>query len=182
MQTGWRLLDDAERSAAPMVSVLHAVTSSVRGSRSSRSVSGLMLSVGLLAIAAVGVMLLLIDATSLPGKKYSIATWAWPVVDGSPLAPARALTGKSGLLAGQTNADGTACFWLGDGESRETLMWPPGYTARSDPLRAIDDNGHVAATVGEFVSLDGATAAPEAILGKGILGCRATSSVVIVAP
>ena len=148
-----------------------------------RPLWGINVALAALVISAAAAAGLFVGSNILlPGHKYLIATWAWPVVDGAAVPRGRALTGKGGLLAGQTNLDGTACFWLGDAETREALMWPPGSVARSEPLRVIDESGHVAATVGEYVSLDGATAAPEAILGKGILGCPASWPVVIVAP
>ena len=44
------------------------------------------------------------------------------------------LARTDGVLNGQTNADGTACFWLGDVTSGVALSWPYGYSARGNPL------------------------------------------------
>jgi hypothetical protein len=66
-----------------------------------------------------------------------------------------ALSRSDGLLAGKTNGDGTACFWIGDGQDRTWLVWPQGYSAEGNPLTIVDQNGRVLATVGKRVALGG---------------------------
>jgi hypothetical protein len=48
-------------------------------------------------------------------------------------------------------------------------------------LTIYDKNGKPFATVGQFVNLDGSTAAPEDIQAKPVLGCPKISSVELVA-
>jgi hypothetical protein len=107
-------------------------------------------------------------------KSYKVATWY------SPTPSARVNTGVTGLLGGQINADGTACFWLvGDGEDRNALEWPSGYSARDKPLSIFDQSGRLVATAGEVVSLGGGMA-PEDVIAKGISGCPRTRFVTFV--
>lgn len=40
----------------------------------------------------------------------------------------------NGVLSAQTNIDGTACFWVGNGTDRTALSWPWGYTAHGSRL------------------------------------------------
>jgi hypothetical protein len=60
-----------------------------------------------------------------------------------------------GILQGQVNGDGTACFWLGTSSGGQPLSWPYGYSARANPLAVYDDTGGRVATVGQRVSLTG---------------------------
>jgi hypothetical protein len=78
---------------------------------------------------------------------HRIATWAASAI--SHLARA------DGILAEQVNWDGTACLWIGDGEERIALVWPPGYTAGGTPLSVYDENGSRVAIVGHRVTLGG---------------------------
>src|SRR5258708_25475034 len=41
-----------------------------------------------------------------------------------------------GILNGEANADGTACFWLGPNHGAQALSWPFWCTARGRPLVA----------------------------------------------
>jgi hypothetical protein len=126
----------------------------------------------LMVIVTVGMLALLRPVVFPPS--YKVATWYAP--KGSVIL--RPNTGVSGVLHGQANADGSACFWLAaDGEDREALEWPPGYSARPNPLSIYDQDGHIVATVGDDVILGGGTA-PEAVIASGIFGCPKTWSVV----
>jgi hypothetical protein len=80
--------------------------------------------------------------------------------------------GSSGILGGQTNQDGTACFWVGSGQDQAALVWPEGYSAHGNPLAISDGRGRVLATVGQYVALRGGLA-PEG--SKPPLGCPATA-------
>jgi hypothetical protein len=100
-------------------------------------------------------------------KSYKVATWY------SPTPEIGFLSSSTGVLRGQTNADGSACFWLGSGEDRAALLWAPGYSARDNPLSIFDAKGHRIATVGELVTLGGGLA-PDDVIAKGIFGCPKT--------
>ena len=79
-----------------------------------------------------------------------------------------------GVLAGQSNADGTACFWLPEaGGERMALIWPHGYSARGNPLSVVDDNGHNLATVGRMVALGG----NKDLAPQRVIGCSASQTV-----
>jgi hypothetical protein len=52
-------------------------------------------------------------------------------------------------LLGQTNNDGTACFWITWESVRIALVWPAGYIARAAPLSIDDRNGNQIAVVGQ---------------------------------
>jgi hypothetical protein len=80
--------------------------------------------------------------------------------------------GRSGVLGGQTNQDGTACFWVGSGQDQAALVWPEGYSAHGNPLAISDAKGRVLATVGQYVALRGGNA-PEG--SKPPLGCPASA-------
>jgi hypothetical protein len=92
-----------------------------------------------------------------------------------------------GVLAGQANPDGTACFWVGDGTDRTALFWPWHYTSRSSPfapavswtklgflsrLTVLDDQGRRAAAVGQRVSFGGGLMPAEV---HSIVGCSGFS-------
>lgn len=112
---------------------------------------------------------------------YPVVTWA--SADDPTIATARATTGLNGTLAGDVTAKGMACFWLvTSSDSAIGLLWPPHYSARGNPLTIYNEKGSQVAKVGEDVSLDGATTAPETVLRTGIPGCPNTSSVALVAP
>ena len=118
-------------------------------------------------MAASTIALLVVLGTVMFPKSYKVATWyATSPSTGS-------LTSGTGLLSGQTNVDGSACFWLGSGDDRAALLWPPGYSARGNPLSVFDAKGHLIATVGEVITLDGGKA-PEDVIAMGIFGCPKT--------
>jgi hypothetical protein len=100
-------------------------------------------------------------------KSYKVATWY------SPTPEIGFQSSTTGVLDGQTNADGSACFWLGNGEDRTALLWPPGYSARDKPLSIFDAKGHMIATVGELVTLGGGLTSDD-VIAKGIFGCPKT--------
>ena len=110
MQTGFQLRRDSRSTPRRRFVELHVVIASMRVRGLIRPLSGINLALAALVISAAAAAGLFVGSDILlPGQKYSIATWAWPVVDGAAVPRGRALTGKGGLLAGQTNADGTAC-------------------------------------------------------------------------
>jgi hypothetical protein len=114
------------------------------------------------AMAAATIALLAVLGTAMFPKSYKVATWyATTPTTGS-------LTSGTGLLGGQTNADGSACFWLGSGEDRAALLWPPGYSARGNPLSIFDEKGQMISTVGEVVTSDGGVAAEDVIAKRYI--------------
>lgn len=113
--------------------------------------------------AAVGVGLALNSALA---PSYRVAT-AHSSIEGLGFD-----SGRSGTLGGQTNRDGTACFWVGSGQDQASLVWPQGYSAHGNPLRISDATGHVLATVGQYVALRGGLA-PEG--SKLPLGCQASA-------
>jgi hypothetical protein len=118
-------------------------------------------------LAASTIVLLAVVGPVLFPKSYKVATWY------ATTPAAGSLTSGTGLLGGQTNADGSACFWLGSGEDRAALLWPPGYSARANPLSIFDEKGQMIATVGEVVTLDGGVA-PENVIAKSVFGCPKT--------
>ena len=119
-----------------------------------------------MAAASTIALLAILGMVMFP-RSYKVATW-------SATTPSiGSLSSGTGLLGGQTNADGSACFWLGSGEDRAALLWPPGYSAHGNPLSIFDAKGQMIATVGEVVTLDGGVA-PEDVISKGIFGCPKT--------
>jgi hypothetical protein len=99
-----------------------------------------------LVTSAVSIALLTIPRPAIFPPSYKVATWY------SRTPSAGFLTSGTGVLGGQTNADGSACFWLvSDGEGRSALEWPPGYSARGNPLSIFDEKGQMIATVGEVI-------------------------------
>ena len=86
--------------------------------------------------------------------------------------------GRSGVLGGQTNQDGTACFWVGSGQDQAALVWPEGYSAHGNPLAISDARGRVLATVGQYVALRGGLA-PEG--PRPPLGCPASAEQLLTA-
>lgn len=110
------------------------------------------------------IALLAVLGTVFLPDSYKVATWY------SPTPEIGFLSSGTGVLGGQINADGSACLWLGRGEDRSALLWPSGYSARGNPLRIVDAKGHMIATVGELVTLNGGLA-PDEVIAKGIFGC-----------
>lgn len=90
-------------------------------------------------------------------KRPSLARGMAPyrIATGSSPGEAYLAALASGKLAGQVNADGTACFWLGDATNRIAISWPFGYSAAGPPLTIYDADGHKAATISQPVSLGG---------------------------
>jgi hypothetical protein len=74
-----------------------------------------------------------------------------------------------GVLRGQPNADGTACFWLGDSTTGEALSWPYGFTAGGKPLTVYNDLGKPVASVGQYVVFGGGLMSDSV---HSILGCN----------
>ncbi len=110
-------------------------------------------------------MLLLITAcggAALAGDSYKIATA--PGLSGA-IHQARA----EGVLHGQTNSDGTACFWIDGAPDSRALSWPHGYSARDNPLAVYDETGHRLVAVGQFVVMDGGLLADDV---HSIVGCQ----------
>jgi len=79
------------------------------------------------------------------------------------------LARAEGILNGQANADGTACFWLGPDNSGQALSWPFGYTAGGNPLSVYDDSGSLVASIGQHVVFAGGLM-PDNV--HSIVGCR----------
>jgi hypothetical protein len=61
----------------------------------------------------------------------------------------------NGILFGQPNPDGTACFWMGDSKDKSALVWPQGYSAGGSPLSIFDGEGHRLGTVGQTIAVSG---------------------------
>ena len=74
-----------------------------------------------------------------------------------------------GILNGEANADGSACFWLGPNNGAQALSWPFGYTAGGSPLSVYDDSGRSVASVGHHVVFAGGLL-PDSV--HSILGCH----------
>jgi hypothetical protein len=70
-----------------------------------------------------------------------------------------------GIVHGRANDDGTACFWLGTGDFRLALVWPPGAGAERHPLRVIDRFGNMIMKVGQTYSSGGGS------MRGAVLGC-----------
>jgi hypothetical protein len=101
----------------------------------------------LLAVAGGLVMSLLNACTPAePQTSYRVATFT---------ADVSGLSRLEGTLAGEANADGTACLWIGEGTNRMLLVWPHGYSASGSTLRVVDQAGQIRATVGKRVAVGG---------------------------
>lgn len=61
----------------------------------------------------------------------------------------------AGVLKGSVSSDKTACFWIDVPTGKRPVVWPADWTAEADPLRVLDGNSHVIASVGDQVSLTG---------------------------
>jgi hypothetical protein len=58
-------------------------------------------------------------------------------------------------LTGKLTSD-SRCFWAVSADGRRTdILWPSGYTARTDPLRVLDSRRKVVAQVGDTLDLRG---------------------------
>ena len=80
----------------------------------------------------------------------------------------------TGVLQGTGNPDGTACLWLEQGSRRVALVWPPGYSARGNPLSVYDERGALIGVVGKRVSLGGGGSPIEG--PYSVMGCSGTFS------
>lgn len=80
---------------------------------------------------------------------------AYRLASSSIKSNASMLARSEGVLHGQANSDGTACFWLGSGGDARALFWPYGFTAGGFPLALYDDSGKRVAAVGQYVVLAG---------------------------
>lgn len=70
---------------------------------------------------------------------------------------ARKLALLEGVLGGSASAGG-ACLWIAVGSLKRPVLWPHRWSARLEPLRLVDADGHVVATVGDHLSLAGGIA------------------------
>jgi hypothetical protein len=93
---------------------------------------------------------------------------AYRLASSSIKSDASLLARSEGVLHGQANSDGTACFWLGNGGDARALFWPYGYSAGGFPLALYDDSGKRVATVGQYVVLAGGLMPDEV---HSIVGC-----------
>ena len=112
-------------------------------------------------------MVLATLAACVPNVSHGIQTYrvATSAVPGGAAWHALAV----GVLGGQVNGDGTACFWIGDGPDMKALFWPYGYKAHQPPLGVSDETGANVAVVGERVSIGGGLFGED---GSSIVGCR----------
>jgi hypothetical protein len=128
-------------------------------------------------VALIAVLISVVVWASIGSVKYRLATAPSP---SNFILLARA----DGVLGGQVNLDGTACFWLGDQQHRGmALSWPWGYSARASPvapalgwtplasisrLAVYDETGRRVARIGQRVAMAGGLE-PEGV--RSILGC-----------
>ncbi len=70
-----------------------------------------------------------------------------------------------GILHGQVDSDGTACFWLGDGTERVALIWPPGFTAKANPVSVYDSNDNRVGMIGAQIAVSGGLAPNTVVFG-----------------
>jgi hypothetical protein len=126
----------------------------------------------LFLIVAFPLIVLMFVGCTAPGIKYKVAT--------TSTSSGFGLNSRlEGQLDGQTNGDGTACFWISNANVTTVLLWPRGFSAQGDPLEIHDDKGRRLAQVGEQIALRG---------GRGqtppagpIFGCSGTHQVWVVA-
>ena len=77
--------------------------------------------------------------------------------------PASGSAGGTGTIYGELEGDArTGCVWLrpsapADGSNKGliSLVWPSGFTARTNPIRVYRADGRLAATAGERLRLGG---------------------------
>ena len=89
------------------------------------------------------------------GGPASTATVTYKIATAPAPSTSSNLARADGVLGGQTNGDGSACFWLSTGRDKIALSWPYGYSARISPLTVYDDTGKPVAEVGEIVTMAG---------------------------
>jgi hypothetical protein len=112
-------------------------------------------------VSAVVLMVSCGGASTSTGETYRIATAS---VRSDFMNMARA----DGVIQGETNGDGTACFWIGTTSKGQALSWPYGYSARANPLAVYDDSGNRVAVVGNRVAMAGGLM-PDSV--HSITGC-----------
>lgn len=106
-------------------------------------------------------------ATASPNQEAGASTYR---IASAPTKSDIILTARrEGVLHGQSNADGTACFWLGQTSDGAALSWPYGFTGGGNPLSVYDDSGQRVASVGQYVILAGGLM-PDSV--HSILGCH----------
>ena len=101
-------------------------------------------------------------------KRYQVATY--------PDTGYYHLAAFHGILAGQANEDGTACFWF-DGRPDTALIWPSGYTAHGEPLSVLDPQGRPVAVVGREFNGGGGLASQDRIAVSGCENLRVAYTV-----
>jgi hypothetical protein len=84
-----------------------------------------------------------------------------------------------GLLAGETNSDGTACFSITQDNVKTVLIWPSGFSAQGTPLEIRDESGRALAEVGKQIALSGGPG--QTPVTAPILGCSEVRQVWVVA-
>lgn len=121
--------------------------------------------------AACLAIIFLVSACVPPGPaSFAVAT--------APSSPSDAgwTARLEGVLKGQSNNDGSACFWVERDGTKTVLVWPANYSGRGMPLTIVDAKGNKLAGVGQYVILRGG-------LGPSgpLVGCSQASRVWIVA-
>jgi hypothetical protein len=82
-----------------------------------------------------------------------------------------------GTIHGSVNSDRTACFRMSELPDLPTF-WPHGYSARTNPLRVVDDRGKTVAVDGQQVKLAGGIA--DLHKTQAIVGCGEADKVLAV--
>jgi hypothetical protein len=85
-----------------------------------------------------------------------------------------------GVLNAQINSDGTACLWISAEETRVAAIWPPGFTARGNPLVLYDEKGSRVAAAGEKLKVGAGQV--RSISTQPVLGCTGLSESVVGGP
>jgi hypothetical protein len=95
MQTGFQLRRDSRGTPRRRFVELHVVIASMRVRGLIRPLWGINLALAALVISAAAAAGLFVGSDILlPGQKFSIATWARPVVDGAGVPPDGPLRGR----------------------------------------------------------------------------------------
>jgi hypothetical protein len=102
-----------------------------------------------------------------PNVTHGIQTYR--IASASVRSDAINLAQSDGVLGGQVNPDGTACFWIGDGPGKTALSWPYGFKGHEPPLSVSDETDTQVAVVGQRVMLAGGLL-PDDV--SSILGCH----------
>jgi hypothetical protein len=131
-----------------------------------------------LAILCVLLAVSCSPAAATHNGSYTIATAA---------PEATLLSIFDGTAEAQINHDGTACFSIVWRTKHTAIVWPPGYTARGNPLAVYDRNSKQVLVAGQKRSIDGR----ELSLGGGqvvssrarkVAGCSGFSQSVAFVP